>query len=255
MRTRWWALSSLVLIFLALAAWGCTASSNKEPEATTQTGASSGDKEPSKPDETKEPEKTADRSEIPGSLKGDAFAYYGLGSDKVLEFEVIPPEGEPMTGTQTMVYKGMKDGKALFTLERTGSLANTLGSQEMELSDKGLFVTSVSNGTMDKPSLELPLTLTPGAKWQSDQTLTVQDQTISSKATYVVKGLEKVKTKGGEFDAMLVTANGTVTQGSVTTPLSMNGWYAKGLGMVKSEVVTKPKKGESKRVVIELVKQ
>lgn len=209
---------------------------------------------PSEADGTKEADKAADPSTIPDAIKGDAYELYGLNVTSPQKFEVTVNKNPPEEGEQTVTFKGMKDGVAQFSITRTGAFAASLGDQEMELSDKGLYVTSLTAGTLEEKALELPLHLKPGDSWHSKQKLTTPNATIETDAIYKVKGLEKVKTKAGVYDALLVVATGPIKTGGAEMQMTAKGWYAKGVGAVKSEIVSKSKKGETSRVLIELVK-
>lgn len=229
-------------------------SGTKETVATDDGGKSTA---PESGDEKKDApsEEAADPATIPPNLKTDAFAYYGLDNSKPLKFEMTASGQSPMSGEQTVKFLGMKDGKATYNVERTGDLAANMGSQEMELSEKGLFVTSTTMGSIGEPTLELPSTLKAGDTWKLDQKLeTTGGQTIETKSVYKVVGVQKVKTKGGDFDALLITATGPATYAGNTVQMEMKAWYAKGYGAVKSEITTKDKSGKTSKVLIELTK-
>lgn len=226
---------------------------------------------PSTPTTSAEPPKTAEKSEepkeepsappaadlalIPPSLRTEAFEFYGLGNTEAMRYEVVADGAAPKVGDQTVRFTGMKDGNAQFSIERTGDLASAMGSQELELRPKGIYTTQTSLGSIEGDSLELPSNLKVGTTWKADQSLKTSDgRKVKSSATYKVLRMEKVKTKGGDFDALLVTGKGTITLDEQKASLDMKQWLAKGKGAVKTEITTKFESGTGTKVSIELTK-
>jgi hypothetical protein len=245
-----WLSISLLAASLALA--GCkppAKSSDSEPAKTPPTTTVEEPKgEPKAPP-------TADLAIIPASLRTDAFEFYGLGNTEPLRYEVVTEGSAPKVGDQTIRFIGMKNGNAQFTIERTGDLASAMGSQELELRPKGIFSTQTSLGTIEGDSLELPSSLEVGTSWKADQSLKTADgRKVKSSATYKVVRKEKVKTKGGEFEALLITGKGTITIDDQKANLDMKQWLAKGKGAVKTEIATKFAGGSGTKVSIELTK-
>lgn len=255
--SRAWLLG--LALIAVLVGFGCgpkEAATGTKDTVATDTGGKSVDSPDGNKDEKSAPgEEAADPATIPANLKGDAYAYYGLDNPKALKFEMTATGQSPMSGEQTVKFTGMKDGKAMYSVERTGDLANNMGNQEMELSEKGLFVTSTSMGSIGEPTLELPFTLKAGDTWNLNQKLeTTGGQSIETKSVYKIVGNQKVKTKGGDFDALLITATGPATYSGNTVQMEMKAWYVKGYGAVKSEINTKDKTGKTSKVSIELTK-
>ncbi|HRI44593.1 MAG TPA: hypothetical protein PLL78_13615 [Fimbriimonadaceae bacterium] len=247
-----WALRWLFFAGLlgSLAFAGCKPSapptSSEPPKAT--------DKNEESKEEPKPPP-AADLALIPPSLKTDAFEFYGLGNTEALRYEVIADGAAPKVGDQTVRFTGMKDGNAQFSIERTGDLASAMGSQELELRPKGIYTTQTSLGSIEGDSLELPSSLKIGTTWKADQSLkTADERQVKSSATYKVVRMEKVKTKGGDFDALLVTGKGSITLDGQKASLDMKQWLAKGKGAVKTEIATKFESGTGTKVSIELNK-
>lgn len=249
----------LLLALLAVVLTGCSPAKDTQTQDTGSATTGSGNGE-SKDEPKEEPEddglpKAADLSTLPADLSAsDAFQYYGLGRTEALKYEVKATDQPDRTGEQKVVFTGMKDGKALFSVIRLGDLSGTMGNQELELTKEGLYTTGTSLGTVPKPSLELPLSLKTGSTWKSSQKLESHlGQQIETSSTYKVVGPKKVKTKAGDFDALLVTAKGKVDVDGQKIDLEMTQYLAKGYGAVKTEISTKQGDGRTSKVSIELV--
>lgn len=247
------AVAWLLLVSLLGGVAGC------KPEAKPQTPAETGSTAtPENKNAAEEPAAppAADLALIPDSLKTDAFEYYGLGNTEPLSYEVIADGTSPKVGEQTVRFTGMKDGGAQFTIDRTGDLAAAMGTQELELRSKGLFTIETSLGKIEGDSLEVPSSLAVGTTWKAEQSLLAEpgDRRVKSNAIYKVVRNEKVKTKAGEFEAILITGKGTLSLDGRKASLDMKQWLAKGKGAVKTEISTKFDDGTGTKISIELTK-
>jgi hypothetical protein len=151
-----------------------------------------------------------------------------------MELVMSSEPGKVTTGSQTITLKESKNGRSIYTVDRSGGLAS-LGTEEWTVNGKGVYTTKSSMMTLGDDAMELPAHPKPGMKWKfhtkSDQATAKMDMEISC----TVVGKEDVKTKGGSFkDALVVEQDGTGTvQGKKVRTESKN-WYVKGLGLVKA---------------------
>lgn len=215
---------------------GTTPPADKAPKPSETAGTTGGEK-PTTTDATTPPASTAKLTDIPDSLKGDAYVYYGLGNPNPMNLEIaISDQPMPFTGTQSIALKEIKDGKPSFVIERTGQLAK-LGSQELRLEPDGLYNTKATIAKIGPKDLELPMKLSPGTTWSSHAEISQDGQTIISDSVFKVSGVEKVTTKAGEHDALLITSTGQSTLEGKKAKTTSKNWYVKDLGLVKSVLV------------------
>ncbi len=183
---------------------------------------------------------------VPDALKTAAYEYKGLEDPKMLTYTAqLNPELGPEDGTETAILKEIKDGNAIYNVERTGSLS-LLGTDTLELSPAGVSMTASSRGVLDKPSLELPADIAVGKEWASTSNMEMGSKKFSADSTFKVVREEKVTTEAGTFDCLVITSSMKATisgstiaseNGVATTELTA--YYAKGVGMVKMDATTK----------------
>lgn len=188
-------------------------------------------------------------ADIPAELKHDGYSYYGLGNSKPMSMEAVNPANQSvMTGTQTITLKEIKDGKAVFLIERTGQLTQ-LGTQEITLEKDGLYVTANSAAKANH-DLEMPAKLTPGTSWPN-RTVVDGVNSVTLDSTFKVVGESKVKTKVGERTGLLITSTGKGTIGGQPVTLESQNWYVRDLGGVKSIVKIIRKGGQTETLTIQ----
>jgi len=210
---------------------GTTATTETTGASTGTTGAAS----TATTGATAEAPKPTD-AEVPAELKHDAYHYYGLSNSMPMDLEVkYSSRPDSLTGSQTVSLKSMQDGKPTYIVDRTGRLAE-LGTQDMVLDKDGLFVTSSSFAKVTGRQIEMPAKLTPGTKWDSTVEVDRPGQQMKIASTYKVVGPQKVKTKAGEREALLITSVGTGTLNGAAVRMESKSWYVRGVGGVKSEV-------------------
>jgi hypothetical protein len=175
-------------------------------------------------------------SEVPTSLKTDAFDYYGLGSDKPVDFEMVG-SGGTKTGARIVTLKSVNGDKAVFEVQFTGGL-DQLGTTEYSLEPGGLFATKSSIGTLkDTHQLEVPAKLDVGVTWKSKVEATLTDNTqLKSDQIYKVVKREQVTTKAGKFDALRIDVTGNSQVGSQKTKDDLKIWLVKGVGPIKMDI-------------------
>ncbi len=238
---------TLPLLLITVLAVGCQNGSTpvaKAPENSSQ-ATPSGKPSPSAA-ETKAPT----LAELPAELKHAAFDYYGLANEKPVNMQAVySSQPQVITGTQTVRLKEMRDGNAIFMIERTGGLAQ-LGDQEMSLEKDGLYVTQSTIAKVNH-DLELPADVTPGKMW--DNKTEVEGQ-ISLNSKFKVVGVQKVKTKVGDRDALFVTSTGEGTMRGQKVKVTSENWFVKGVGGVKSVLKIAFPGGKTETVTVEETK-
>jgi hypothetical protein len=175
-----------------------------------------------------------------------------VGYTKPIDMELtVSDQGAIRTGSQSIKLKGIKDGKAVYTVDRTGQLA-ILGSEEWTISDKGVFTTKSSMMDVGADAMELPADPKPGMTWsvhtKSDQPTAKMDMQMSFK----VIGKQSVTTKAGKFrDALVIEQDGKGTlQGQKVRTESKN-WYVKGIGLVKATMTNHIEGGKTESLTIQ----
>lgn len=193
--------------------------------------------------------------EVPEELQNDAYAYSGLGHGAPLTFAMTGGAGDDDEVVQEIALTEVKDGAAIFTVRRTGILGQ-FGAETLKLDANGLSLVGYERAQLSAPALNVPATLEIGRKWESTVDLKA-DSGQAAKVTMTMRSvrLEKVKTKGGEFDTLLVAGEGVVTSGDVTSKVEVKQWMAKGLGIVKQEYVQTSADGSPTKMSLELVKR
>jgi hypothetical protein len=174
--------------------------------------------------------------DIPSELKHDAFRYYGLSNLKSVEME-RRGGGPSISGGRVVRLTGIVDGKALYDIDNTGGL-EAMPDEKLSVEKDGIYTVGLSGGTMTPArNLSLPADLTPGKTWPNKTTLKMDSgQTLVADHTYKVVGEQKVKTKAGEFDALLVEAGGPTEQNGMKMQAQMKIWLVKDVGPVKMEM-------------------
>jgi hypothetical protein len=221
-------------LLVALALVGCqNDAKNPAPSATTSPKPAPTTGTPETPDQT--PPATVSLDQLPSDLKNEAFSYYGLGYSKPMDMEVVD-SSQPgtMTGAQTITLKEIKDGKAVFQIERTGNLAQ-LGAQEVTLEKDGIYVTA-SDVAKVNHDLELPNDLSAGKTWKNRMVVDQPGREVEMDSTFKIVGERKVKTKVGDRNALLITSTGQgKMQGQKVRMVSEN-YYVRDIGGVKSVI-------------------
>lgn len=262
----------LWIAVLALAAAGCNAakSASSSTEATTKsttttatsdtttgttsTGTSTGAS--SNPATTSSLPPAMPLSALPDNLKNAAYDYEGLGNDKPMDMEVTTSNSSTViTGSQTVTLTSVKDGKATFHIERTGGLADLEGSEDDQLSSTGIIVTASDLADVGPNYIEMPADLHPGATWPSHTVVSKPGKELDTTGDFKVVGTQPVTTKKASYkDALLVTSTGKGKVQGQPVRMETKSWYVKGVGMVKSQIVMYPEKGQSATITIQETK-
>lgn len=225
---------------------GCAPGSSKEASAPAS-GTSGGTQSPA----PAEPETTqAAAPNLPNALRHRGLGLYGLTNTRELSYQMTQGGGTPTTGTQTVKFEGIKDGKATFRIERSGWLQNQ--SDVVEAREDGIYVLSSTMGTFDVPALELPSNPELGKTWQVKSKMTAGDMSPILEAVAKIEKEETIKVKAGEFPALKVNLTGSITLGERKIKLAGNTWYSDGIGMIKQQL-TNEEGGNKQTIVVELL--
>ncbi len=231
--------------FLAISLVGCSKKPDANVSGTPEDGSA----------KTAAGPKAAPLPAVPDKLKHEAFKYYGLENAKPLRYKLVVHEGaKPEYGMQTFEYKGLVDGLPQYSVSRTEGL-EILGTEEDEVRKDGVYVKSLSLGTLDKPMLAFPADLKPGKTWSAAYSLDTTQGKMTVKAKFAAVRVEKVKVEAGQYDALLVTAQEESTGPQGSTKIFSKAWYAEGIGTVKMTTTGSSPAQKNITMTVELAKE
>lgn len=191
-------------------------------------------------------------SSVPPALKSEGYEYSGVARTTPLDMEEttsVSPS-QVVTGSQTITCTEVKADKAVYTVDRSGGLAN-LGSETWTVTKDGVFSKSSLVDVGDH-AMELPASPKPGVTWKVHMKAERSDAQMDIDNVFKVVRKEKVTTKGGTFDdALLVEQIGTGTMQSKNVRTVSHSWYVKGLGLVKADMKVTYKDGTSQSVMVQ----
>jgi len=193
--------------------------------------------------------------ELPALLKHDAYEYEGLANSKPIDMELVIDKGaKVITGSQSITFKGLKDGVATYNIDRTGGLS-ALGSEVASLEKDGVYTSSSSVATLSSHAMELPAHPKPGMTWHFHISSDKVDSSMDMETVCTVVGLKPVTTKVATYkDALLVEQDSKGTlRGEKVRTVSRN-WYVKGIGTVKADLTTYMPNGKSQSLTIQETK-
>jgi hypothetical protein len=236
---------TIVALALGLLAVGCQ--NGASPTASTD------GKSPSEAGAKPEPAKPS-LADVGEALKHEAYALYGFEAGGPLKYEFVRAEGQvPAAGTQSNQLVSAKDGEALFSVTRDGAMS-ALGGEEWSVKADGVYLVRSDLGAPAKPVLAMPADAKAGTVWDTDYELTdPAGAKISFKGKSKIVGSEKVKVKGGEFDAVLVTQTGSIKSTSMEGTVSSKTWYGRGVGVLRMRMEVKQPEGKIVTSTIEYV--
>lgn len=204
------------------------------------------------------PAKPSPTPVIPETLKTDAYHWYGLSNVNEMNLQVTVEGQPPFTGTQQVRFREMKNGKAIFEINRTGAVGSQLGSETIALSKDGAYTIQSTQFTKSTNNLEMPSKLTPGTTWTNGGKFKMTTgQSLEQNEKFKVVGPQKVTTDVGTQDALLITSKGQVTLQGVKYRMESSFWYVKDKGLVKSVLHLtdlKDKKAQAKTITIQETK-
>jgi len=228
----------------------------KAPSDTPDTTSPNGTPTPGTPGETPTAPvvDTSFLEKMPNELKHDGFAYSGLGNPKPTKFRMTSNDGQPTReGEQVSKFVEMRDGIAVFQVERSGDLS-LLGTDELAVAKDGIYALKTSLGELDSRSLELPSDPNVRKFWTNKSKLTQPEkQVVTITGNYTVIGVQRVKTPAGEYDALVLTAEGPIQIGDKRMTMRAKSWYVKDIGVVKQTIERQVGKDKPVLVTLEMM--
>ncbi|CAN5525032.1 hypothetical protein BH11ARM2_BH11ARM2_01620 [soil metagenome] len=223
---------SLLPVTLAALLVGCQV---KEANPTVSAPVKTNAQSASEPPPTPGPTESASAASIPAELKHEGYEYYGLGNDQPVDMEVrTTSDSGVRTGSQITRFKGMQDGKAVYSIERTGGLTDLLGQMDVTLEPDGIFVKSSSVAKVGDRDMEMPAKLSPGTTWEARTVVEQPGRELNVLVKFKVVGPENIKTPVGDRSTLRVDSTGEGTLMGKKVRMDSQSWYVKGFGMVKS---------------------
>lgn len=253
-------MKSYAFSFLALLAIaGCSSSPSTTPQSST-TSAIGSTTEGTPKTGTDGATQAPTAADLPASLKTDAYSYFGLGYTQTMNVE-LRVKGQPTkTGGVTVKLMKVEGDTATYQMERTGGIAEDLGTDTILVDKTGVYVVGSTTGTITPPkNLQLPSVLTPNTKWPSKTKVSRSDgQELEENSTYVVQGTKSITTQVGKYDALVVTSTGTALvktlNGQKKAKYETTSYYVKDRGMVKAVISMTLEGQQPNEVVIEETK-
>ncbi len=198
---------------------------------------------------------------LPAAIQSDGYHYYGLTRTEPMNYVVTVSNASgdqpPQNAAQSVKFEGMDGDKAKFVIHRTGAL-EPLGSMHVLVDAKGITIASTNPGTLKGTPLDLPADVKPGTTWKSDYTIDFDKSTTmpaggssTAHSTTKIVGVQKVTTKAGTFDALLVESNEDDMLNGKPATIHSQTWYVKDRGPVKMVVQTKQPSSQSGTMTIE----
>jgi len=192
---------------------------------------------------------------LPENLKSEGYSYYGLNYDKPMNMEVQASTNTAIqTGTQITKLKEIKDGKAIYSIERTGNLGELLGNMEVSLEPDGIYVKTSTKAKVGARDLELPAQMTTGREWTTKVLVDQAGQKMDVTNFFKIVGRESVKTPLGTYDSIVVTSTGVGTMNGQNIRMETKGWYVKDRGMVKAVLTNSNAAGQKGTITIQEAK-
>lgn len=196
-------------------------------------------------------------ADLPVNLKNAAFDYYGLANDKPMDMEVIQNGStSAITGSQSNTLKSIDGQTAVFSIDRTGGLAQ-MGTQTVRLKADGIYLDEVMGTKIKTDEVELPADLAPGKTWKTHLAFSSGASSMDITTISTVMRVEKFKTKVAEREGLLVVSSGSGKLDGKDVKLDSKSWYVKGLGGVKNILTTtykNPKDGKPQTLTIQETK-
>lgn len=226
-------LRPLLPALLASLLIGCQAEEPKTATIKQPTGGST--QAPGKAETMAPPTEAASASSIPAEFKHEGYEYYGLGNDQPIDMEVrLTGDSGVRTGSQITRFKSMDNGKAVYSIERTGGLTDLLGQMDVSLDPEGIFVKSSSVAKVGDRDVEMPASLAPGSTWEARTVVEQPGRELNVLVKFKVVGEENITTPVGKRTALRVDSVGDGTLQGKKVRMDSQSWYVKGFGMVKS---------------------
>ena len=192
------------------------------------------------------------KADLPKELVHEGYEYEGLANRKPIDMELtVAGRGDVITGSQSITFDGMKDGKASYRVERTGGLSS-LGSDTISVEKDGVYNLKSSVASLSNHAMDLPANPKPGMTWQFHVNSQQKDSQMDMATTCKVIGIQSVTTKGGKYDkALLVEQDSTGLLAGKNVRTVSRSWYVKGIGTVKADLTTHNADGSTQTLTIQ----
>lgn len=182
--------------------------------------------------------------EIPAALRTSAVQYLGLDVPGMRTF-IIKTGGQPeQEGQVRTSVQSVSGNEVLVSRENLGALAQT-GTENLSIRKDGVFVKSISEGSLNKEQMELPGDLKVGSTWKQVMKIEMNGNSIEQNASLKAIKIEKTTVPAGVYEALKVELAGTIKSANMSGQMNANLWYAKGVGLVKIVTTLKPQGGTS----------
>lgn len=245
MRSDLLVLRGLFLAALALSVLACGPREPKTAPAEEKTTAASSPQKEAPP----APEA---RVEVPLELRNEAYRLYGLARTEPLRYELERTGMAAVQGEESIRVIEVKDGVARLEVQRTGGLAD-LGTDTYTLDRTGLKVVGTSMGEVIRPSLVMPADAKVGSSWTSSLEIDAAGTRVQMELEYRIPRSEKVTTKAGEYEALLVVATGRAKAGETENRVNARAWFVRDKGLVKQTIESRAPDGKVETMRVELV--
>jgi hypothetical protein len=158
---------------------------------------------------------------VPKTIKAKLKDYYPLADGTAWEYQMGAAEVTVRVKDVTE-----KDGvrSAKLVTEQGGK---EVASETIRVDKDGVFRTHINSTEIKPPVPLLKFGLTDDESWEVKASV----QASEVKGTFTLKGTEKVKVPGGEYEAVLVVGECTIAG----TQTGTKWWLADGVGIVKLE--------------------
>lgn len=174
---------------------------------------------------------------LPEKLLTAGADYYGVTNSSKLTYEVTDPSGKKNDGTQTGKLSAVSEDKATFELTRVDIVNPGTNTDQIEVRPDGVYAVATGGQKFTNPPMELPADAAPGKSWKINTEVSAGGSVAKMTGDLKITGNEKVKTPAGEFDTIVVQLTGNIKLKGQSQPISGKSWYAKGIGLVKQELV------------------
>ena len=188
-------------------------------------------------------------SDIPASLKTEAFDYYGLANSSSIPLQMTGGKQPEKLGSRERKLIRVASDSATFEEDWTAGLME-LGPSTVEALPDGIYTTSAFGHLLPKPALELPANVKPGTKWHVDNKVVDQGKPFEEIGDISVIGVQKVTIGTKSYDALLVKETGQLKTDGNSIDVASQKWYVKGLGEVKESLQTTS--GGTQNIVVEV---
>lgn len=189
-----------------------------------------------------------EKSVIPAELMTPGLEYLGAPFSRNIVYVVHGlQQGEPQMGAMNTSIEKIENGKVFVKASWQGDLAAILQDSSYTASKEGVFATTTQGRDIVPPVMMIPADVEPGKTWSGKYKFNMGEQNLNANSTWKALKIEKVTVPLGTFDAIAISESGTFTGEGVKLTQTGTTWYAKGIGVLKSELKGSMQQGSTKR--------